>query len=117
MSGDNAELQQIITTIIDQTASELTALVSHAHDTDAEDVTKAIQQGGILTFLEVQGTKKEIQEIRAKLNELVRSVTADTKPSSKSSAKDPERYRLTLAYYPLEIKPRAKSSKTSRSKP
>lgn len=116
-SGNNAELQQIITTIIDQTASELTALVSHAHDTDAEDVTKAIQLEGILTFLEVHGTKKEIQEIRAKLNELVRSVTADTKRSSKSNTKEPERYRLTLAYYPLEIKPRSKPSKTPRSKP
>lgn len=105
-SEQNATIRQMVTTIFDQTASELTALVDRS-----ENVTKALEEEGIIAYLEIHGTKKEIKAIRARLRALLRSITAVAE-RAEGDAKEPlERHRLTLACYPLDIpKRRPKSS-------
>jgi hypothetical protein len=47
------------------------------------------------------GLERELNEIREKLNALIKSITAIGDAEGKEPG-DAERYRLTLAYYPLK---------------
>ena len=97
----NAALRGMIATFFDTTSDELTAIIEKSER--ATDATKAIEEEGIVSFLEIRGTKEELKTIRAKLNALVASLTAAAERDSKSAGDArPGRYRLTLAFYPLE---------------
>lgn len=106
-SEQKSTLRQMVATIFDQTAAELTALVDRSGN-----AAKALEEEeGIMAFLEIQATKKEIQGIRTRLRALLRSITAAAE-RAEGDVKEPlERHRLTLACYPLDTpKRRAKSS-------
>jgi DNA-binding transcriptional ArsR family regulator len=101
-SEGRATFRRMISMIIDQTAAELTALVDRAGDG-----SEGTEDESIVTFLEVRATKKEIAAIRSKLRALQKSVTA----ASKNEGKEPaERYRLTLACYPMDVPKRGPKS-------
>jgi DNA-binding transcriptional ArsR family regulator len=93
-SEKTAALRQMISSFFDTTAMELTALADQAVHTTKD----GIEEEAIVSFLEVRGSKKELEEIRERLRELVRSITAD----AEQATDDSESYRLTLAYYPLD---------------
>ena len=74
---------------------------------------KGIEEEGIVSFLEIRASKAQLEDIRGKLHEIVQSLAADAEGAAENDD-DPEqgRYRLTLAYYPLDAAkhgPRRKS--------
>jgi DNA-binding transcriptional ArsR family regulator len=97
-SEKNAAMRQMISTIFDTTSAELASLADKE-----EDATKTIEEEAIVSFLDVRGSKEELKKIGTKLNKLIQSITAEAEDAAKSDD-DPEvgRYRLTLAYYPLD---------------
>ena len=56
-----------------------------------------MSEEGILTFLEIRATRAEIQKLRRRLHAAI----GVAREEGKSSPRD-ERYRLTIAFYPLE---------------
>ncbi len=77
--------------LLDQTAAELRALV-HQDPSPA-----ALQEEGILSYLEVQGSPSEIKAIRTKVARLIASVTAE----KGKEAEKARPYRLTIAFFPM----------------
>jgi hypothetical protein len=104
----SAAILQMISTIFDTTSAELASLVDRG-----EDAMNAIEEEGIVSFLEIRSSKVELRELRDKLNEIIQSLTAVTEGAAESDEDAGQgRYRLTLAYYPLdraERDPRRKS--------
>jgi DNA-binding transcriptional ArsR family regulator len=99
-SEETAAFRQMISTFFDTTSAELTALAERV----AEDGMKStegeeIEKEAIVSFLEIRGSKKEVEEVRDKLHELIASLT---KIADDAATDDSERYRFTLAYYPLD---------------
>lgn len=92
--NETSALRQMMSTIFDTTSAELASLIGRG-----EDATKGIEEEGILTFLEIRASKSELEEIRGKLQRIVQSVTRDVESATDSRQR---RYRLTLAYYPLD---------------
>jgi DNA-binding transcriptional ArsR family regulator len=92
-------LNQMMSTIFDTTAAELSRVIAEG---DAAGAANAVEKAGIVSFLEIRGSKKELDEIRDKLNALIKSITADDAAATKADGA--ERYRLTLAYFPLDVK-------------
>jgi hypothetical protein len=90
----------MLSTIFDTTVAELTAIVEKSES--AESATDAIEKEGIVSFLEIRGTEEELKEIRRKLGEMVASMTEVAERAPASEQKDVERYRLTLAFFPLD---------------
>jgi DNA-binding transcriptional ArsR family regulator len=98
---ETSALRQMMSTIFDTTSAELASLIGRG-----EDATKGIEEEGILTFLEIRASKSELKEIRGKLQRIVESVTRDAEDAEDAAGGDlgskQGRYRLTLAYYPLD---------------
>jgi hypothetical protein len=90
----------MLSTIFDTTVTELTAIVEKSES--AEGATETIEKEGIVSFLEIRGTEEELKEIRRKLGEMVASMTAVAERDPASQQNDVERYRLTLAFFPLD---------------
>lgn len=87
-------LHQVVSTFFETTVAELGALAEHA-----DDDTSTIEKEAIVSFLEIHASKKKIGEIRRTLQKLIESVSKD----AGDAAADTERYRLTLAYFPLDV--------------
>jgi DNA-binding transcriptional ArsR family regulator len=107
----SAAIRQMISTIFDTTSAELASLASLGDR--GEDSMKAIEEEGIVSFLEIRASKAQLEEVRDKLHQIIQSLAADAEGSA-GSDDDPgqRRYRLTLAYYPLDTAkqgPRRKS--------
>ena len=80
-------------------------VMATAFATTSSEVSRLLERGagstlseeGILTFLEVRATRAEIQKLRRRLHAAI----GVAREEGKSSPRD-ERYRLTIAFYPLE---------------
>jgi DNA-binding transcriptional ArsR family regulator len=96
-----AAIKQMMSTIFDSTSAELNALVDRG-----EAGMKAIEKDGIVSFLEIHASEKDLKELRDKLHELLQSLTR-----MEEGPDDAGRYRLTLAYYPLEQAKRPRRKK------
>ena len=78
-----------------------------AFATSSAEVSRLLEHGagstlseeGILTFLEVRATRGEIQKLRRRLHAAIGVAMEEGKSSSSPRH---ERYRLTIAFYPLE---------------
>jgi DNA-binding transcriptional ArsR family regulator len=91
-----AALRQMMSTIFDTTAAELARLIAEG------DATRGLEEEGIVSFLDIRGSKGELDEIRDKLQSLIKSITAlGEGDAERGEPGDAERYRLTLAFYPL----------------
>jgi DNA-binding transcriptional ArsR family regulator len=89
----SAALMQVISKFFDTTSAELAGLVERG-----DAAAKGIEEEGIVSFLEIRGTKAQLHELRDKLKTLVTEATAESGDHAVEG-----RYRLTLAYYPLEV--------------
>jgi DNA-binding transcriptional ArsR family regulator len=87
----NEALRNMLSTIFNTTSAELNRLI------DQGNVKGSLEEEGILSFLEIRGSKKQLGELKDKLKKLVQALTDPSEPLSESD----ERYRLTLAFYPL----------------
>jgi DNA-binding transcriptional ArsR family regulator len=105
-SEKSAAIRQMVSTIFDTTSAEIVSLVDRG-----EDAMDAIEQEGIVSFLEIRASTAKLKEIRAKLHELVQSLTELTEGAAESD-EDAEGYRLTLAYYPLDKAKRGSGRKS-----
>ena len=92
-SKKSAAILQVTSTIFDTTSAELASLVDHG-----EDAKKAIEEEGIVSFLEVRATKAQLKEFRGQLNDLVKSLTAAAENDEPGQGS----YRFTLAFFPLD---------------
>lgn len=94
----SAAFRQTVSTLLDQTAVELTSLVDRK-----DDSVGAIEEEAIVSFLEIHGSKAQLDSIRGKIHELIRSLTADDEDQAEpAGAAEQGRSRLMLAYYPLD---------------
>jgi DNA-binding transcriptional ArsR family regulator len=96
--GEEVEtFRRMMSTIFDTTTAELTEIV------DQGDAAKSIEGEGILTFVEIRASKKELKRIRDKLNAIVQSLAGgDGQAAESNKTAAHETYRLTLAFYPLD---------------
>jgi DNA-binding transcriptional ArsR family regulator len=91
-------LRQMVSTIFDTTSAELASLIDRG-----EVAVRAIEEEAILSFLEVRASRAQLMKLRDKLHGIVRSLAADAEEASESDDDSAQgRYRLTLAYYPLD---------------
>jgi DNA-binding transcriptional ArsR family regulator len=116
-AGEEAEaLRRMMTTILDTTSAELAAII------DRGAAAKAIEEEGIVSFLEIHASAEELAAIRDRLYDLVQTLAATCERSPDKATDDGEtgdakRYRLMLAYYPLgEASPPGSDKKRSRSR-
>jgi hypothetical protein len=117
--NEKSGLRQMISTIFDTTSAELASLADQGGDVElatlddqGADPVEPIEEA-MVSFLEIRASKAQLKEIRGKLNEIVRSLTAVAEGSTESEDDSEHgRYRLTLAYYPLvEAEPGSRRKK------
>jgi DNA-binding transcriptional ArsR family regulator len=81
----------LATQALDLTAEDLRALLAQ------EENLESMKEQGILSYLEVRGTPREIAAIRAKLSKLIESCTTRGGESHRRGTA----YRLTIAFFPM----------------
>jgi DNA-binding transcriptional ArsR family regulator len=106
-SVKRAMIRQMMSTIFDTTSAELALLMDRVGE--GADAMDAIEEQGIVSFLEIRASKAQLDEIRARLQAAVDEATAEGDDDAVEGC-----YRLTLAYYPLDPSP-SKSSNTPSS--
>jgi hypothetical protein len=79
------------TRVLDLTAEDLRAVLAHG-----EESLENVKEQGIVSYLEVRGTPREIEAIRAKLSKLIESCTGGGEGRGTGTA-----YRLTIAFFPM----------------
>jgi DNA-binding transcriptional ArsR family regulator len=101
-SEKRAALRQTMSTIFDTTSAELASLASLAGP--GRDAKNGTEEEAIVSFLEIRASEAQLKEIRGKLHELLQSLAADAEGGTAESDEDAgqRRYRLTLAYFPLD---------------
>ena len=99
-----------------QAAQAAATLATRFLDLTAEDLRGLLAQGesmeqlkeqGILSYLEVRGTRREIEAVRAKLTKLIESCTKGGGESRRGGTA----HRLTIAFFPV-----ARRSPSTRAK-
>jgi hypothetical protein len=88
----------IATRMLDLTAADLRALLARGES------PQDLQEQGILSYLEVTGTRREIEAIRTRLNEVIE---ACARREGKKARRGEAAYRLTIAFFPLPPRPPA----------
>jgi DNA-binding transcriptional ArsR family regulator len=86
-------LVEVITAVLSKTTDEACKLVRSGHDlTSGED--------GVVSLLEVQASEEEIRELQDQLMTLLNGLAE--KCCSGETSEGARRYRLTVAYFPLD---------------
>jgi DNA-binding transcriptional ArsR family regulator len=83
-------LQAMISTVFDRTADEMRGLIAQGFG------RQGIEERGVLSYLEIRTTAREGRRLQTRLQKLLESIE---KGRDRPGAK---KYRLTLAFYPLE---------------
>lgn len=92
VGGEREALQTMVSTIFDTTSAEVLKLLADAG-------TECVEERGLVRSLEVRASKKELEELRNRLHGILESLTSVGHDQDEA---DQERFRLTLAYFPLE---------------
>jgi DNA-binding transcriptional ArsR family regulator len=91
-NGDT--LQTMISTVFDRTADELRSLIAQGAG------RQGIEKQGVLSYLEIRTDARRGRQLQTRLLKLLKSLEdspgARDKPAERS-------YRLTLAFYPLDL--------------
>jgi DNA-binding transcriptional ArsR family regulator len=85
-------LRTMVSTVLENTTHELTELIA------AGDAERALKQEGLLSYVEILTTDEEIERLRADLAALLGRLQECSEPPPDEG----RRYRLTLAFYPLD---------------
>ena len=83
-------IDDVMATMFSTTSAEVSRLLERAGGS-------TLNEEGILAFLEIRATRAEIQKLRRQLHAAIGVARKDGKSSPRN-----ERYRLTIAFYPLE---------------
>ena len=89
---DLENLQGVVSTMLGTTSRELQALIGEAG-------TNRVEEEGLLTFCEIRGSQEQVTEIRERFLKLLEWLTEDC---DDEAGEETRRFRLTLAYYPLD---------------
>jgi DNA-binding transcriptional ArsR family regulator len=81
----------VVAQILEKTSADLDALLESAEGPET------VEQEAVLTYLEVRGTPGEVKALGARLQKLIKSVTASGCEADASG----QPHRLTIAYFPL----------------
>ena len=81
----------LATRVLDLTSEELRALVAQGESPET------VQEQGIVSYLEVRGTPREIAALRARLGKLIESCSGGGGGSRRKGTA----HRLTIAFFPL----------------
>jgi DNA-binding transcriptional ArsR family regulator len=96
-AGDQKDaLRPMIHTVFDTTSTELLRLA------DTRQLGEALQDEGILTFVEMHLTQEQTDVVRLKLKDLLDHIQSLEDPEASSTDEGLRKYRLTLAHYPLD---------------
>jgi DNA-binding transcriptional ArsR family regulator len=98
-----AAVSSVTQTALETTADEIARLVSSAGGETAQ------AEEGLLTFLEVRASSAEIRRLRARLARLIDGLGRSGR--RRPDAADERRYRLTVAFFPLDVEERARSQR------
>jgi DNA-binding transcriptional ArsR family regulator len=83
-------IDNVMATAFATTSAEVSRLLEHG-------AGSTLSEEGVLTFLEIHATRAEIQQLRRRLQAAIGVAMEEGKPARRD-----ERYRLTIAFYPLE---------------
>lgn len=86
-------LSDVVTTMMDNTTDDLRRLIHAGHDIGSGEEA-------VLSYTEIRGTEKDIDEIREKLMAFLKELESECCDGEPPD--DARRYRLTLAYFPLD---------------
>jgi hypothetical protein len=88
----------VVGSMIDQTGSEVRALVA------AGGGRPEVQEEGFFGFLEVHAPERDMRKIRTQVDRLVAGLKEHKTGATKKRAAEPDRrYRLTIAFFPLDL--------------
>jgi DNA-binding transcriptional ArsR family regulator len=90
-----AATQAIGVQVLENTAGDLRALL------ESSESPAALEAAAVLSFLEVRGSAREVKAIRDRLMKVLKQCTE----SRSEPGEGAERYRLTIAYFPLVREP------------
>jgi DNA-binding transcriptional ArsR family regulator len=96
-SGSEAsrEIDDVMATAFATTSAEVSRLLERGTGSTVSGST--VNEEAILSFLEVRATRAEIQKLRRRLHAAIGAAREEGKPARRD-----QRYRLTIAFYPLE---------------
>lgn len=88
----------VISTMLDQTGSELKALIASGSGSDLEEE-------GVVGFLEVRSSERSMKKLRAKIDSIVSGLGKGQKKgvTPAASGGKERRYRLSIAFFPLDL--------------
>ena len=92
--GEADALQAMISTVFERTADEMRSLVA------LHGGREGIQEQGVLSYLEVRTDRTHARRLQARLMKILESLD-ETNEAAKTKAGE-RRYRLTLAFYPID---------------
>jgi DNA-binding transcriptional ArsR family regulator len=92
-SETDAVLGETVTSFLRGTEDGLRRVIAAGHGGDA------LASRGVLSYLEVRGNAAQMAAIRARVEEFLRTISDDTDDDTPPD--ELERYRLTLAFFPL----------------
>jgi DNA-binding transcriptional ArsR family regulator len=95
-SGSKAEgdaLQGMISNLFDRTADEMRGLIAHGRG------RQGIEEQGVLSYLEIRTGEAQGRRLKTRLMKLIKSLESSRDGGDERGER---RYRLTLAFYPLE---------------
>jgi DNA-binding transcriptional ArsR family regulator len=95
-TGSAAEgdaMQRVITTLFERTADEMRGLIAQGQGREG------IEEQGVLSHLEIRTSAAHARRIRARLTKLIESLEGPREVRDRAVER---RYRLTLAFYPLD---------------
>ena len=90
-------LQAMVSHVFETTAAEMRGLIGIAGGKAAEAAEALEREEAMLTYLDLRVTKQQADDLRERLRATIAELT-----SGEEEKGDLLRYRLTLAYYPLE---------------
>jgi DNA-binding transcriptional ArsR family regulator len=94
-----SEMLPVVATMLDGTKNELQGLAARAQSAGKHAGSAVIEEEAVLSYLEVRGSEEEIAALRARVKKLLDEVCKEG-----STGGATRRYRLTLAFFPLDAR-------------
>jgi DNA-binding transcriptional ArsR family regulator len=104
-------LQAMVSHVFETTAAEMRGLIAGATAAEAGEALE--REEAMLTYLDLRVTKQQADDLRERL----RATIAELTSGEEAKGQDLLRYRLTLAYFPLQAEPAGpRTGKTTKKR-